>query len=318
MKKTISITLALLLVVSFVVTTQASAESGYIVKPGDTLGKIAKEYGLDWKKLAEINKLENPHLIFPGQKIVLSDYNTEDLNEQLVMATAWVQNSAEYRALAYQAFNVAKMILDKDLAENTSTEKRAIIVDVDETILDNSAYEAFLIGNDFGYSSKTWNPWMDAAEATAIPGAVEFLNYAAGKGVDIYYITNRKVVGKEGTLKNLKDLGFPQVDEEHLMLRTDTSSKTARRDAVDADHRIVLLMGDNLNDFSDVFKGKTIEERFAATDANKDLFGSKFIVLPNPQYGEWEGAIYNYNWGASAKEKNQMRKDSLKRWSFNQ
>lgn len=141
------------------------------------------------------------------------------------MATFWVQNSAEYRALCYKAFNLAKMILDNDLATNDSTEKQAIIVDIDETVLDNSAYEAHLIGKDYGYSSKTWNPCMAEDIEEPIPGAVEFLNYAADKGVEVFYISNRKMVGFEGTLKNFKEKGFPFADEEYIMLRTAESSK---------------------------------------------------------------------------------------------
>jgi len=228
-----------------------------------------------------------------------------------------MQKSAEYRALAYQAFNMAKMILDNDLANNTSEKPRAIIVDADETVIDNSAYEAHLIGQDYGYSSKTWNPWMDAAEAKAIPGALEFLNYAKEKGVEVFYITNRKMVGYEGTVKNLKKLGFPYVDEKHMLLRTGSSDKEERRQIVKNDYRVVLYMGDNLNDFSSDFGKKSVDERFAVTDANKDKFGTQWIVLPNPTYGEWEGAIYNYNWGASAKEKDEMRKQQLIKWNFN-
>lgn len=98
-----------------------------------------------------------------------SNYTQEDLNEQLVMATLWMQNSAEYRALCYQTFNLAKINLDNALSSNKSKKTFTIIVDCDETVIDNSAYEAFLLGKDFGYSSDTWNKWMDAAEAKACP-----------------------------------------------------------------------------------------------------------------------------------------------------
>ncbi|RMF17320.1 MAG: 5'-nucleotidase, lipoprotein e(P4) family [Gammaproteobacteria bacterium] len=242
------------------------------------------------------------------------EYSTRDLNEQLVMATLWMQASAEFRALSYQAFNVARMQLDKALANHKGDKKLAIAVDVDETIVDNTAYEAYLIGNDFGYSSKTWTPWMAAAEATAMPGAVEFLNYAADKGVEVFYVTNRKVVGKEGTMKNLKALGFPHVDDKHLMMRTKSSSKAARRQAILAEYDIALMMGDNLNDFSDDFYKKSMDERYAATDKHKAKWGTEWIVLPNPTYGAWEGAVYNGNWKASPAEKDQMRKQHLHRW----
>lgn len=243
-----------------------------------------------------------------------NEYDTKALNEQLVMANLWVQVSGEYKALSYQAFNLAKLQLDSYLAKHTGDKKVAVVVDADETVIDNSAYESWLVGRNEGYSSKTWAKWMDAAEAKAMPGAVEFLQYADSKGVDVYYITNRKEVGREGTLKNLKALGFPQVNNEHLMLRSDTSNKEPRREKVSADHDIALLMGDNLNDFSADFRVKTLDESIAAVEKNKDLFGTKFIVLPNPAYGDWEGKVYDNNWGASAAEKDKMRKDHLTKW----
>ena len=91
-----------------------------------------------------------------------AEYTTRDLNEQLVMSTLWMQASAEFRALCYQAFNLARMNLDTFLASYSGTKPVAVIVDADETVIDNGAYEAFLIGQDFGYSSKTWEPWMAA------------------------------------------------------------------------------------------------------------------------------------------------------------
>lgn len=251
-----------------------------------------------------------------GAEEAAAMYSTKDLNEQLVMATLWMQSSAEFRALSYQAFNVAAMNLDSFLAAYTGSKPVAIIVDADETVIDNSAYEAWLIGQDFGYSSKTWTPWMAAAEATAMPGAKEFLNYVAAKGVEVFYVTNRKMVGYDGTKKNLMALGFPNVDQKHLLLRTDSSDKQARRDIVATDYEIALLLGDNLNDFTSDFRKKTVEERFAETDKVKDQWGTRFIVLPNPTYGEWEGSVYKGNWGASAAEKDQMRKSYLNKWDY--
>jgi len=251
-----------------------------------------------------------------GPEESVASYTTRDLNEQLVMATLWMQSAAEYRALCYQAFNVAAMNLDSFLNSYTGSKPVAVIVDADETVIDNSVYEAFLIGQDFGYSSKTWVPWMAAAEARAIPGAKPFLEYAAAKGVEVFYVTNRKMVGFDGTKKNLMNLGFPNVDEKHLLLRTDSSDKMARRELVGRDYEVALLIGDNLNDFTSEFGGKNIAERFAATDAVKGQWGTRFIVVPNPTYGEWEGAVYGYDWGASAAEKNQMRKANLIKWDY--
>lgn len=259
-------------------------------------------------------------MLFSGQVFAKGPASEEvtvkDLNEQLVMATLWMQTAAEYRALCYQAFNLAEMNLDKFLASYKGDKPVAIIVDADETVIDNSAYEAFLIGQEFGYSSKTWTPWMQAAEAIAIPGATEFLNYAKSRNVETFYVTNRKMVGYEGTMKNLKALNFPDVDKKHLLLRTGSSDKQERRDMVTKDYEVALYLGDNLNDFKSEFAKKSVEQRFEETDKIKEHWGRKFIVLPNPSYGEWEASVIEGNWGASATEKDSMRKNRLRRWQY--
>jgi 5'-nucleotidase (lipoprotein e(P4) family) len=245
-----------------------------------------------------------------------SQYTTKDLNEQLVMATLWVQTSAEFRALCYQAFNLAKMNLDAFLSEYAGSKKVAISVDVDETLIDNSLYQAFLVGKDFGYSSKTWGPWQAAGQATAYPGAIEFLNYARLRGVEIFYITNIKMQYYDDASKKLASLGFPFIDKEHLLFRTDTSNKQPRRDMVEKDYVIALFLGDNLNDFLSVFSKKPIDERSAEVDKIREEWGKRFIVFPNPMYGDWAAAVIKGNWGASAAEQDQMRKDHLRRWDY--
>ncbi|HSE18493.1 MAG TPA: 5'-nucleotidase, lipoprotein e(P4) family [Pyrinomonadaceae bacterium] len=237
-------------------------------------------------------------------------------NEYQEGAVLWAQASGEMRALSYQAFNLARMVLDRDLRmRHRSRLRPAIIVDVDETILDNSRYQATLLKNHQNHSGQRFTEWVNRAEATALPGAVEFLRYATSRGVRVFYITNRKEVEKEGTAVNLKKLGFPEVNDQTLLVRTDpkTSSKELRRDSVEKKHRIVLLMGDNLNDFAEVFdNSKTVADRLAAADLNKDKFGVRFIVLPNAMYGDWENAIYDYNFQLDDKQKAAKRRGYLK------
>lgn len=231
--------------------------------------------------------------------------------EHMVASTVWVQNAAEVRALQYQAFNIATQKLKTDLKWAKSDTPRAVVVDADETIIDNSPYQAKNILENKTYNSASWGEWVEEARATAIPGAVEFLNYADKNGVEIFYITNRKINGFNATYKNLKKLGFP-VKKENMLLRTDTSSKVARRKVVTSKYRIVLLMGDNLDDFDDIFEKKSIEDRFSETDKLKKRFGSRYIVLPNPMYGTWEGAIYNYDYKKTDETKDKDRKKALK------
>ena len=230
-------------------------------------------------------------------------------------AVLWMQTSGERAALSFQAFKLARMMLDRDLRTARSRMRRALIVDIDETIMDNSRYQASLITKHQSFDDQTWLAWVNRAEATAIPGAVEFLTYANSRGVRVFYITNRKAAEKEGTATNLRKLGFPRVNDETLLVRTDTksSSKELRRQSVSARYRVVLLMGDNLNDFSDVFENaKTVTARLAVTDQNRTKFGARFIVLPNPMYGDWENAIYDYNFKLSEEEKAAKRKAMLK------
>lgn len=219
-------------------------------------------------------------------------------NEYQIGAILWTQSSAEYRALAYQAFSLARLRLDQELATHprrraARVKPPAIIVDVDETVLDNSRFQAELILRNAAYTPQAWQAWCDRAEAGAVPGAVEFLNYAARRGVRVFYITNRRLAEKTGTVTNLKNANFPGVSDETVMVREQGSaSKEERRQKVRDRYRVVMLVGDNLNDFSDDFSGKSIADRKAQVDREQAQFGSEYIVIPNPMYGDWESAVY--------------------------
>ncbi len=231
-------------------------------------------------------------------------------NDYILMSTLFQQKAAERRALSYQAFNIAKLRLDNELKMARLTLTLAIVVDIDETVLDNSPFEAKGILENSDYP-KYWDEWCTLASARPLAGSVEFLNYAKSKGVVVFYITNRKIKLLKGTLKNLKEKGFPYADEEHVLMKTDESNKDSRRNIVTANHHIVLFMGDNLGDFMHVFDNKAIDERFSLTDKYKDDFGKKFIVLPNPMYGSWANDLINNDFDLSKKEKINLLKKQL-------
>lgn len=260
-------------------------------------------------------------MLWTGTTVCGADFSTRDLNEESILAVSWVQNSAEFKALALQAFNMARLRWDMDEEDD----KKCVVVDVDETILDNSPYQAGLIGRDFGYGNTTWKEWCDAATARAIPGAIEFLKHVVKTGGEVFYITNRKAMPKknmdltEGTMKNLKALGFPNVDRRHLLLRTGMSQKQSRRNKVSwMGYRTVLFIGDNLTDFDEAFDGDTMAERHKAVELNKDKFGLTFIMLPNPMYGHWEGALYGGGrwYKKTARERSDIRKQELRKFNF--
>jgi 5'-nucleotidase (lipoprotein e(P4) family) len=242
-------------------------------------------------------------------------YTQKDVNEQMVMALLWMQSSAEYKELCYQAFNLAGMIVDKSVAAAKAGDKPlAVIADLDESLLDNSAYDAGLIGRDAAYSGKTWTQWENAAQALAIPGAVEFVKYAASKKVEVYYVTNRDQAGLDGTLKNLAALGFPFADARHLMVSAGSSNKQPRFDQVAKDYTVIAYIGDNENDMPIGSYHKSLKDRNALVDQNKDKYGTQFIVIPNPSYGDWESAIADGYFKLTPAAMSAARKAALRSW----
>jgi len=214
-------------------------------------------------------------------------------SKHLEMAVLFHQKAAEYRALCYQAFNIANYMLEADLENNAIKKQRAIVFDIDETILDNSPYQAKCVLNNFSYPEQ-WAEWCNLGKADTIPGALEFIKNAHSKGVAIFYITNRKSELFEGTKKNLLQHGFPLENDSFLLMKEgDNNSKESRRQEVLKNYNISLLVGDNLADFSAIFENLSTEKRNSITDSLKIEFGTRYIVLPNPMYGDWEMALYN-------------------------
>lgn len=229
--------------------------------------------------------------------------NVRDYSIQSVL---WQQNAAEYRALCYQAFNTAKMQLDDYLEQHKNPKQSlAIITDVDETVLNNSPFNAKLIELNENYTPEEWATWVKLEKAKAIPGATAFLNYAKAKGVEVFYVSNRshKLVG--ATIANMKKVNLPYADSLHLFFKTTTSAKKLRFDRVRQTHEVILYMGDNFGDFTSKSRVASTEKRNALADSLHHEFGKRFIVLPNPMYGDWESkGLYEgrHDWTQSQKD----------------
>lgn len=238
--------------------------------------------------------------------------STVSLPEQNTMSVLWYQTSGEAKALYYQGYNIGKLRLDESLKRKGKDNglKPAVVLDIDETIIDNSPQQAWNIKN--GKSNPlSWADWVNRAKAKPLPGAIDFLKYTYAKGVEIYYISNRKEGKKRDTIRNLQMIGAPLADEDHvLLMQPNERGKETRRMKVAKTHDILLLFGDNLGDFSG-FDYLSPSERIHAVDKRKDEFGKKLIVFPNPMYGDWEGAIYNYHNHLSDAQKDKLRKDHL-------
>lgn len=238
----------------------------------------------------------------------------KQLAQQTVAAVNWFQQSGEYQALTWQAFNSATLAFDA--SAKTVKGPRAVIVDLDETMLDNSAYSAWQARYGQPFSDKTWSGWVQARQALAVPGAVPFAQYVNAHGGTMFYVSNRSVKDATATKDNLRALGFPGVSDKTLLLQSDSSNKQARFDAIKASgYTVVLYIGDNLNDFGGATWHKDNAARRQFVADNHARFGTQLIVLPNPLYGDWEsGLAPNYN-KLTPQQKLQVRDESLRTWS---
>lgn len=212
--------------------------------------------------------------------------------------------------MCYQAFNLATLRLEQ-ISKTRKGLPLAIITDIDETILDNSYFEAELIRNDSEYSFELWKQWTDKASATLVPGAGNFLKEAKKKGISIFYISNRDTSEIKSTLINLKKYNLPDADMRHLIFQKDESSKEARRNQVMKNYNVVLLLGDNLNDFTALFEKKSSHDRKTEVDNVEKEWGKRFIVIPNGVYGEWENALYNYKHHLTPEQRNKILMEAL-------
>ena len=228
-----------------------------------------------------------------------------------LFATAYQQRAAEYRALCYQAYNIAKLRVEQNKSVRNEKPK-AIMTDFDETVLDNSAYQSHQLLLDKDYDSVSWLDWTSRGEADTVPGALHFLQFAARTGIEIFYVTNRGENEREGTLKNLQKFNFPNADNEHLLLRSKESSKEERKQSILLTHTIVLFIGDNLNDMNNLFEKKNPDDRMNVVNSFATEFGNRFIVLPNPVYGDWESSLYHFNNALTAAQKDSVLRASFK------
>ena len=228
-----------------------------------------------------------------------------DYSNNTLYSTLWIQTSAEYEALTYQAYNTSARLLPVALEDSSWTASLeqgdafadlppAIILDVDETVLDNAFYEARGIIDQIGFDPETWNAWVREMEAEALKGAAELTSQADDMGVSVFYITNRDAAVQAATEQNLRDQGFP-VSEGSVMSNGGrpewSSAKTERRQLIATNYRVLMLFGDNLNDFLPA-RGISIDERDLLVEEHKEKWGFKWFMFPNPNYGSWERALY--------------------------
>ena len=248
----------------------------------------------------------------------------------LLNAVLWMQRSVEYKAAALTAFALARLRLDQALADKswTAVPKEqtgsyqglppAIIVDVDETILDNSAYQAWMVTKDTVFEPKTWTAFVNSVSSTPIAGALDFVTYAHAKGVKVFYVSNRTKDEEEGTRKNLEKFGFPLDDKIDTVLTARekpdwTSAKGTRRAHVAAGYRVLLNLGDNFGDFVDEYRGSEAE-RLKVYEEHRDRWGREWIMIGNAAYGSFESAPFGHDFKKPVPERRKAKRAVLDAW----
>lgn len=252
---------------------------------------------------------------------------SRELTHPTLQATLWVQNATEYKALTTMVYQTAEEYLQQALndknwtAELTQTGKDiaqlppAIVLDIDETVLDNSPFQARMIQKNSDFDAAAWNKWVQEASAKAIPGAVAFTNAANDLGITVIYLSNRDAATEEATRENLKAAGFPisQTTDVVLLMGEKeewTSAKTTRRLTVAENFRILMLFGDDFNDFLPA-KNISEAERNALLEEHRSFLGKRWFMLPNPVYGSWVNAMYNFDRNLTPQQREALLKNHL-------
>jgi acid phosphatase len=249
-------------------------------------------------------------------------------------AVAWTQTAIEHDLIYREVYRQAGEKLQKALKDRNwdalPREERknklkglkpAVVLDIDETVLDNSPYQARLVAKGGEYDEFTWAQWCREKAAKPLPGALEFARLASKHGVTVFYLSNRAQDLNEATLDNLREAGFPIAAGEQVFLGLGTvvdgceqvgTEKGCRRQLIGRKYRVLQQLGDQIGDFVDV-TANTADGRRAAMESYEAWIGDRWFVLPNPTYGSWESALFNNDWTRPAAERRRAKVDALRK-----
>lgn len=236
-------------------------------------------------------------------------------SDPTLYSTLWAQTAVEHEGVARQTYALAEIMLERALADSAWTAAieqaergsaayrdlpPAVVLDVDETVLDNASYQARLIQQNATYDSESWNAWVRERKARPVPGAVDFTRAAERMGVEVIYLTNRDHAVEEATRDNLRAFDFPLNPDVDVLLTENErpewdGSKTPRRRYLAERYRILLLVGDNFADFAPGAES-SVGERQRLSRTYQRFWGTRWIVLPNAQYGSWDGALFGFDY----------------------
>ncbi|AWB68353.1 hypothetical protein C2869_18920 [Saccharobesus litoralis] len=241
----------------------------------------------------------------------VSFFSTANEKDPRLNAVAWMQNSAEYVALTNQTFKLAaqKLVLATQTPEWTAALEQfdrkginnlppAVLLDLDDTVISSMAYYAQLIDSKQSNTNANWERWIKAEKAPLVPGVINFIQSAAQNRVKVVLVSNRYCVStpqdkcpiKTQTLAMLKRAGLI-FDRDDLLFRSEQPDwrrdKSSRRKHLAKRYRILLIVGDDLEDMIPNAAGMPIASRKLYTEQYMSLWGERWFILPNPVYGSW-------------------------------
>ena len=251
----------------------------------------------------------------------------DDLN-----ALLWAQDSLEHDLVYLETYRDAQAHLLEALrdphwdalppADRSSSPiglQPAVILDVDETVLDNSPYQVRLLRTGGEYNEVSWAAWCREERARALPGAVAFTRFAAEHGIAVIYLSNRDKDLDQVTLDNLRKAGLPVAGPDALLglgtvvpgCEQSGTEKNCRRQLVGRHYRVLMQLGDQIGDFVTLYASNPAQREHAFAPY-LPWVGTRWFVFPNPMYGAWESAPFAGDYGRSREQRRQAKIDALR------
>lgn len=208
------------------------------------------------------------------------------LNDKLPNDVRWVKESNEYKAICHQVYSNALGEINNKLHYNRSSlnipnHNFAVVMDLDETVLDNSDYQVDILSKNQTFSIESWSLWVKDEKASLVPGAFNYITFLRDNNIQIIFISNRMNERLESTKNNMRKLGIYADEDIYLLRKNKQDKKTVRRNEIDKligrmstydPFTIIQYLGDAMGDFE---------------YNESDRFGTDQFIFPNPMYGKW-------------------------------
>tara|TARA_Y100001970_G_C14092127_1_gene780617 strand:+ start:322 stop:990 length:669 start_codon:yes stop_codon:yes gene_type:complete len=221
------------------------------------------------------------------KKIILCIALQFIIADKLPNDVRWVRESNEYKSLCYQIYSNATTNLNRQVGanpyslNNKDLSTYAIVMDLDETVLDNSQYQVELLDKNESFNMTSWAKWVNREEAKLVPGAKEYIDVVRSYGIQLIFISNRMDERLNATINNMKILDIYSESDIFLLRKNKKDKKTVRRNEIYNStgrmanyntYIVIQYLGDAMGDFPSY---------------DSKQFSIDQYIFPNPMYGKW-------------------------------